>query len=68
MYRIFAYLKWDEGIYNHISLRVPGEPGFYLMNPFGPPPPDATAVAWVTLSMWLLVAWAWAVDRGRDAG
>ncbi|HEX6643600.1 MAG TPA: hypothetical protein VF037_02925 [Gemmatimonadales bacterium] len=40
----------------------------YLMNAFGPPPPDATAVAWVTLSMWLLVAWAWAVDRGRDAG
>jgi ribulose-5-phosphate 4-epimerase/fuculose-1-phosphate aldolase len=25
MYRIFAYLKWDEAIYNHISLRVPGE-------------------------------------------
>ena len=25
MYRIFAYLKWDESIYNHISLRVPGK-------------------------------------------
>jgi|TARA_R110001599_G_scaffold67077_2_gene189624 ribulose-5-phosphate 4-epimerase/fuculose-1-phosphate aldolase len=25
MYRIFAYFKWDEAIYNHISLRVPGE-------------------------------------------
>lgn len=35
MYRIFAYLKWDEAIYNHISLRVPGDPGHYLMNPFG---------------------------------
>lgn len=35
LYRIFAYLKWDESIYNHISLRVPGEPGHFLINPFG---------------------------------
>jgi hypothetical protein len=40
----------------------------YLMNAFGPPPPDWRPVAWVTLSMWLLVAWAWAVDRGREPG
>lgn len=37
----------------------------YLMNVFGSPPPSAAAVAWVTLSMWLLVAWAWAADRRR---
>ena len=35
MYRIFAHLKWDESIYNHISLRVPGEEGHFLINPFG---------------------------------
>lgn len=35
LYRIFAWLKWDESIYNHISLRVPGEPGHFLINPFG---------------------------------
>lgn len=35
MYRIFAYLKWDEAIYNHISLRVPGEDDHFLINPFG---------------------------------
>lgn len=35
MYRIFAHLKWDESIYNHISLRVPDEPGHFLINPFG---------------------------------
>ena len=35
MYRIFAYLKWDEAIYNHISLRIPGEDEHFLINPFG---------------------------------
>lgn len=35
MYRIFAHLGWDESIYNHISLRVPGEEGHFLINPFG---------------------------------
>jgi ribulose-5-phosphate 4-epimerase/fuculose-1-phosphate aldolase len=34
-YRIFAHLGWTELIYNHLSLRVPGEPGHYLINPFG---------------------------------
>ncbi len=34
-YRIFARLGWSEMIYNHISLRVPGEDGHVLINPFG---------------------------------
>ena len=34
-YRIFDHLGWTELIYNHISLRVPGEAGHYLINPFG---------------------------------
>lgn len=34
-YRIFDRLGWSELIYNHISLRVPGEPGHFLLNPFG---------------------------------
>ncbi len=34
-YRIFAHLGWSELIYNHISLRVPGEGGHFLINPFG---------------------------------
>lgn len=34
-YRIFDHLGWTELIYNHISLRVPGEPGHFLLNPFG---------------------------------
>lgn len=34
-YRIFHRIGWTELIYNHISLRVPGEAGSYLINPFG---------------------------------
>jgi ribulose-5-phosphate 4-epimerase/fuculose-1-phosphate aldolase len=34
-YRIFDHLGWTELIYNHISLRVPGEDQHYLINPFG---------------------------------
>jgi len=34
-YRIFDRMGWTELIYNHISLRVPGEDGHFLINPFG---------------------------------
>ena len=34
-YRIFDHLGWTELIYNHISLRVPGEDQHYPINPFG---------------------------------
>lgn len=34
-YRIFDHLGWTELIYNHITLRVPGEDGAFLINPYG---------------------------------
>ncbi|MXP10508.1 class II aldolase/adducin family protein [Pseudoblastomonas halimionae] len=34
-YRIFEHLGWSESIYNHISVKVPGEDGAFLINPFG---------------------------------
>jgi ribulose-5-phosphate 4-epimerase/fuculose-1-phosphate aldolase len=38
-YRIFAMLGWTEMIYNHITWRLPDEPGreakTFLINPFG---------------------------------
>ena len=37
----------------------------YVMNVLGPPPPSAQAIAVVGLSQWLLVAWAYWVDRNR---
>jgi membrane-bound metal-dependent hydrolase YbcI (DUF457 family) len=36
-----------------------------IANLFSPPPPNTTAVAWVTQAMWLLVAWGYWVDRHR---
>lgn len=35
LYRLTAYFGWDQVIYNHISVRVPGEPDAFLVNPFG---------------------------------
>jgi membrane-bound metal-dependent hydrolase YbcI (DUF457 family) len=37
----------------------------YFAALFGPPPPDVRALAYSALAMWLLVAWAWWVDRHR---
>jgi ribulose-5-phosphate 4-epimerase/fuculose-1-phosphate aldolase len=34
-YRIFQHLGWVEMIFNHITVRVPGEEGHLLINPFG---------------------------------
>jgi ribulose-5-phosphate 4-epimerase/fuculose-1-phosphate aldolase len=34
-YRIFAHLRWDELIYNHVTVRVPGPDKHFLINPFG---------------------------------
>ena len=34
-YRVFDYLGWTELIFNHITLRVPGEERRFLINPFG---------------------------------
>jgi ribulose-5-phosphate 4-epimerase/fuculose-1-phosphate aldolase len=34
-YRLFDQFGWHELIYNHITVRVPGEPRHFLINPFG---------------------------------
>lgn len=34
-YRLFDHFGWHELIYNHITVRVPGEDGTFLINPFG---------------------------------
>jgi hypothetical protein len=37
----------------------------FFLNMFGPPPPTVGAVAWSAEAMWLLVIWAYWVDRHR---
>lgn len=34
-YRIFDHMGWSESIYNHISVKIPGDEGAFLINPFG---------------------------------
>lgn len=38
----------------------------YVMNTFGAPPPSTEPIAIVGLSMWLLVAWGYWIDRNRQ--
>jgi len=56
-----------------------GSVGFFAMaglclllwatQPWSPPPPSATAVAWGTLILWILPPWSRWIDRNRlDAG
>jgi ribulose-5-phosphate 4-epimerase/fuculose-1-phosphate aldolase len=34
-YRLLAYYKMTDLIYTHSTVRVPGEPGHFLINPYG---------------------------------
>ena len=34
-YRIFALMGWDELIFNHITVKISGEDGAFLINPYG---------------------------------
>lgn len=34
-YRVFAMMGWDELIFNHITLKVPGDDNAFLINPYG---------------------------------
>jgi len=38
----------------------------YIGNLFGPPPPNVPAVAWMTLTLWLLPFWGAWIDRHRE--
>lgn len=35
----------------------------HLMNLFGPPPPSEMAVAWSANLMWIMVIWAWWIEK-----
>ena len=35
LYRIFVHYGWTDYIYTHLTARIPGEEGTYLINPYG---------------------------------
>jgi ribulose-5-phosphate 4-epimerase/fuculose-1-phosphate aldolase len=50
-YRLVALHGWDDLIYTHISAMVPGEPGHFLINPFGLTFDEVTASNLVKITM-----------------
>ena len=39
----------------------------YISNLVGPPPPSSKMIAWVGFTQWLLVFWAYWIDRNRES-
>ena len=37
----------------------------YIMNIFGPPPQSANVIGYVGLAQWLIIAWAYWIDKNR---
>ena len=50
-YRMAAINGWDDTVYTHLSASVPGEPGHYLINPFGSTFDEITASSLVKVNV-----------------
>ncbi|SFL93757.1 class II aldolase/adducin family protein [Variovorax sp. OV329] len=50
-YRMAAVNGWDDTVYTHLSASVPGEPGHYLLNPFGATFDEITASSLVKVNV-----------------
>ncbi|MEW6206140.1 MAG: class II aldolase/adducin family protein [Pseudomonadota bacterium] len=50
-YRLVAMHKWDDLVFTHISARVPGEDGHFLINPYGFMFEEITASSLVKVNM-----------------
>ena len=50
-YRMAAINGWDDTVYTHLSASVPGEPGHYLINPFGATFDEITASSLVKVNV-----------------
>ncbi|MBI5648126.1 MAG: hypothetical protein HY962_14435 [Ignavibacteriae bacterium] len=38
----------------------------YVVNVFGPPPPNVDAIGWAGLLLWLFIPWAWWIEKHRS--
>ncbi|MBL7791777.1 MAG: metal-dependent hydrolase [Saprospiraceae bacterium] len=56
--RIGTYAFWGLAAFMAVT---------YVANLMGPPPPDETTIAWAGHTQWLLVIWAYWLDRHREA-
>jgi hypothetical protein len=56
--RIGAYAFWGLAAFMAVT---------YVANLMGPPPPNEAAIAWAGHAQWLLVIWAYWLDRHRVA-
>jgi len=50
-YRLVAMAGWDDLLANHMTVRVPGEPGAFLINPFGLMFDEVTASSLVKIGL-----------------
>lgn len=50
-YRIFDFMGWSEMIYNHISIKLPGEQEHFLLNPYGLHYSEVTASSLVKVDL-----------------
>jgi ribulose-5-phosphate 4-epimerase/fuculose-1-phosphate aldolase len=50
-YRIIEHLGWSELIYGHLTVRIPGEPATFLINPYGLNYDEVTASNLVRIDM-----------------
>jgi ribulose-5-phosphate 4-epimerase/fuculose-1-phosphate aldolase len=63
-YRLVALWGMDEMIANHISVRVPGEPGHFLINPYGLLYEEITASSLIKIDLDGNVIWKPPFDYG----
>jgi ribulose-5-phosphate 4-epimerase/fuculose-1-phosphate aldolase len=50
-YRVFAMMGWDEMIFNHITVKLDGEDGAFLINPYGMHFSEVTASSLVKIDI-----------------
>ena len=69
---VWIYVRTTRPLDRRGSVALWALIGFLLVvhfgNLFGPPPPDVEALAWVGQAQWLLVVWAFWIDRHRAVG
>ena len=67
---IYLYLKMTKSNNRTGNIAFWSLIGFliivYLSNLFGPPPPSEEPIGFVGLSQWLLIAWAYWIDKNRS--